>query len=112
MADLFWLSHEQRAAIEPFMPKNQSGPEKNDDRQVISLRGHSVPASCTCSPQATDGAIAQRGTVRAPPSTTGSIIIIDPNEDEPTHAYCPRGAHNRYTERKLLIFKRLKLIAF
>ena len=36
MADLFWLSDEQWAVIEPFMPKNQPGPERKDDRQIIS----------------------------------------------------------------------------
>ena len=29
MADLFWLSDEQWAVMEPFMPKNQPGPERN-----------------------------------------------------------------------------------
>jgi hypothetical protein len=84
----------------------------DDDWQVISLRSHSVPASCTCSPHATAGAIVQRRTVRAPSSKTGPKIIIDSNEDDPTYEYCPRGAHNRYTERKLLEFKQLKLKEF
>ena len=36
MADLFWLSDEQWAVLEPFMPKNQSGARRVDDRRVIS----------------------------------------------------------------------------
>ncbi len=36
MADLFWLSEEQWAVIAPFMLQNQPGPERKDDRQVIS----------------------------------------------------------------------------
>ena len=36
MADLFWLSDEQWAVIEPFMPEKQPGPERKDDRQIIS----------------------------------------------------------------------------
>ena len=46
MTNLFWLSEEQRAVIEPFMPRDQSGPERKDDRQIISLRGPSVRAYC------------------------------------------------------------------
>ena len=46
MADLFWLSDEQWAVIEPFMPKNQPGPERNDDRQVISGIIHVVKTGC------------------------------------------------------------------
>ncbi len=36
MADLFWLSDEQWAVLEPFMPKNQPGARRVDDRRVIS----------------------------------------------------------------------------
>ncbi len=36
MADVFWLSNAQWAVIEPFMPKNQPGPEREDDRRIIS----------------------------------------------------------------------------
>ena len=46
MADLFWLSDEQWVVIEPFMPKNQPGPERNDDRQVISGIIHVVKTGC------------------------------------------------------------------
>ena len=46
MADLFWLSDDQWAAIEPFMPRNQPGPERNDDRQVISGILHVLTAGC------------------------------------------------------------------
>lgn len=46
MADLFWLSDEQWAVIEPFMPQNQPGPERNDDRQVVSGIIHVVKTGC------------------------------------------------------------------
>ncbi len=36
MVDLFWLSDEQWAVMEPFMPKNQPGAQRVDDRRVIS----------------------------------------------------------------------------
>jgi transposase len=36
MADLFWLSDEQWAVLEPFMPKNHPGARRVDDRRVIS----------------------------------------------------------------------------
>ncbi len=36
IADLFWLSDEQWAIIGPFMPKNQPGARRVDDRRVIS----------------------------------------------------------------------------
>ena len=36
MADLFWLSDEQWAVLEPFMPTNQPGARRVDDRRVIS----------------------------------------------------------------------------
>ena len=46
MADLFWLSDEQWAVMEPFMPKNQPGPERNDDRQIISGILHVLTSGC------------------------------------------------------------------
>ncbi|WP_156375997.1 IS5 family transposase [Methylobacterium sp. Leaf117] len=46
MVDLFWLSDEQWAVMEPFMPKNQPGPERNDDRQVISGILHVLTSGC------------------------------------------------------------------
>jgi len=36
MADLFWLTDEQWAVLEPFMPINQPGARRVDDRRVIS----------------------------------------------------------------------------
>lgn len=36
MADLFRRSDEQWAVIEPFVPRNQPGPEGGDDRRIIS----------------------------------------------------------------------------
>ena len=36
MGDLFWLSDEAWAALEPHLPKNQPGKPRVDDRRVIS----------------------------------------------------------------------------
>ena len=60
MADLFWLSDEQWVVIEPFMFVDQPGPKRKDDQQIISLRGPSVPVSCTWSRPGAAGATAQR----------------------------------------------------
>ncbi|EHP90067.1 hypothetical protein MetexDRAFT_5054, partial [Methylorubrum extorquens DSM 13060] len=46
MADLFWLSDEQWAVIEPFLPRNQPGPERKDDRRIISGILHVITAGC------------------------------------------------------------------
>lgn len=36
MRDLFWLSDEAWAVLEPHLPKNQPGKPRVDDRRVIS----------------------------------------------------------------------------
>jgi transposase len=36
MAELFWLSDAQWAVLEPFMPRNQPGARRVNDRRVIS----------------------------------------------------------------------------
>ncbi len=46
MAEVFWLSDGQWAVIEPFMPRNQPGPERQDDRRVISGILHVLTAGC------------------------------------------------------------------
>ncbi len=46
MADLFWFSDDQWAVIESFMPKNQPGPERKDDRQIISGIVHVLTSGC------------------------------------------------------------------
>ena len=46
MSRLFWLSDDQWAAIEPFMPKNQSGARRVDDRRVISGIIHVLKTGC------------------------------------------------------------------
>ena len=46
MADLFWLSDEQWAVIAPFMPRDQPGPERKDDRQIISGILHVLTSGC------------------------------------------------------------------
>jgi transposase len=46
MADLLWLSEEQWAVIEPFMPRDQPGPVRKDDRQIISSILHVLTSGC------------------------------------------------------------------
>jgi transposase len=46
MADGFWLSDAQWAVIEPFMPQNQPGPERKDDRRIISGILHVLTSGC------------------------------------------------------------------
>ena len=46
MSGLFWLNDEQWAAIEPFMPKNQPGARRVDDRRVISGIIHVLKCGC------------------------------------------------------------------
>ncbi|GJD39157.1 hypothetical protein OICFNHDK_1612 [Methylobacterium bullatum] len=46
MADLFWLSDEPWAVIGPFMPVNQPGPERKDDRKIISGMLHVLISGC------------------------------------------------------------------
>ena len=46
VTDLFWLSDAQWAVIEPFMPRNQPGPERKEDRQVISGILHVLTSGC------------------------------------------------------------------
>lgn len=60
------------AVITSFMPINQAGPERKDDRRFIYLRGPSVRASCNCLPLAAAASIARRSSVRVPPSTIAS----------------------------------------
>ena len=46
MGHLFWLSDEAWAAIEPFMPKNQPGAHREDDRRILSGIFHVLKAGC------------------------------------------------------------------
>ena len=46
MADEFWLSDRQWAAIEPHLPKNQPGARRVDDRRVISGIIHVLKSGC------------------------------------------------------------------
>jgi transposase len=46
MADLFWLSDAQWVVIERFMPKNQPGARRVDDRQTISGIVHVTKSGC------------------------------------------------------------------
>ena len=43
---LFWLNDTQWAAIEPFVPKNQPGARRVDDRRVISGILHVLKIGC------------------------------------------------------------------
>lgn len=46
MADLFWFSDEQWAVIEPFMPTNQPGAHRVDDRRIVSGIVHVLRSGC------------------------------------------------------------------
>ena len=46
MADNFWLSDAQWAAIEPHLPMVHTGPERVDDRRVISGILHRLREGC------------------------------------------------------------------
>ena len=46
MSKLFWLSDTQWAAIEPYLPKNQPGARRVDDRRVISGIIHVLKIGC------------------------------------------------------------------
>ena len=46
MAVLFWLSDAQWAVMEPFMPKNQPGARRVDDRRTISGIVHVIRSGC------------------------------------------------------------------
>jgi len=46
MAELFWLSDALWAVIKPFMPKDQPGPARQDDRRIISGILHVLTSSC------------------------------------------------------------------
>ncbi len=46
MADLFWLTDAQWAVIGPFMPTNQPGARRVDDRRVISGIIHVLKTGC------------------------------------------------------------------
>src|ERR1700730_16629007 len=45
-AHLFWFSDEQRAKIEPYLPKIQPGPARKDDRLILSGIMHVLKIGC------------------------------------------------------------------
>ncbi len=46
MAELFWLSDEQWQAMAPFMPTNQPGARRKDDRTIVSGILHVIKCGC------------------------------------------------------------------
>lgn len=46
MSNLFWLDDEAWAAIEPYLPRNQPGARRVDDRRVISGILHVIKSGC------------------------------------------------------------------
>ena len=46
MANEFWLSDTQWAAIAPFLPQNQAGARRVDDRRVLSGIIHVLTSGC------------------------------------------------------------------
>ena len=45
-ADLFWFDDEQWSKIEPHLPTNQRGPERDDDRRILSGIMHVQKVGC------------------------------------------------------------------
>ena len=45
-ADLFWFNDEQWSKIEPHLPRNQPGPERKDDRRILSGIMHVQKVGC------------------------------------------------------------------
>jgi len=44
--NLFWFSDDQWAKIEPHLPRNQRGPERKDDRRILSGIVHVLKVGC------------------------------------------------------------------
>ena len=65
MTGLFWLSDAHWAVIEAFMPRNQPGARRVDDRRTISGIVHVIRSGCRCR-------IARASTVPPRLSTIGS----------------------------------------
>jgi transposase len=46
MSDYFWFNDEEWAKIEPHLPTNQQGPERHDDRRILSGIMHVLQSGC------------------------------------------------------------------
>jgi transposase len=46
MGDYFWFDDEQWAKVEPHLPTNQQGPERHDDRRILSGIMHVQLSGC------------------------------------------------------------------
>lgn len=46
MSDVYWISDQAWAAIEPHLPKNRPGPRRADDRRIISGILHVLRSGC------------------------------------------------------------------
>ena len=44
--ELFWFNDEQWSKIEPHLPRNQPGPERHDDRRILSGIMHVLKVGC------------------------------------------------------------------
>ena len=44
--NMFWFSDEQWSKIEPHLPTNQPGPERKDDRRILSGIMHVMKVGC------------------------------------------------------------------
>jgi transposase len=71
-AGSFWLNDKQWACIAPHLPTNLTGPERDDDRRIISGIIHMLQCGAA-------GAIARPSMVPTRPSIIASIA--GPNED-------------------------------
>ena len=45
-ADLFWFDDEQWSKVQPHLPTNQRGPERHDDRRILSGIMHVQKVGC------------------------------------------------------------------
>ena len=45
-ADLFWFNDEQWSKVQPHLPTNQPGPERHDDRRILSGIMHVQKVGC------------------------------------------------------------------
>jgi transposase len=44
--ELFWFNDEQWSKVEPHLPTNQPGPERKDDRRILSGIMHVMKVGC------------------------------------------------------------------
>lgn len=83
MKNLFWLTDVQWTVIEPFLPKNQPGARRVDDRRVISGIIHVLKSGCRWQ---------DCPSAYGPPTTIYNRF----------HRWSAKGAKRRFAWRKML----------